>query len=206
MKRKPLYCLLVVVLGLILTQVSGPSPDPEADYPATWAPVHACIWAPELELGSEEAISPYDHLMKTAAENIGWDWRMLAAMVYHESRFHNEAQSAKGARGLMQIISQRYEEEELLNPARNLAIGTRYLHYLEGLFEAATPLETKKFALAAYNLGEGKVGRLIEQTRARGRDATRWENVAQELPEGHHTVAYVNKVLDTYFNYIELYR
>lgn len=206
MNLRPLYCLLTTGMGLLLPRFGGPSPEPSADYPATWAPMHASIWAPELALGSQEAISPYDHLLKAAAENIGWDWRMLAAMVYHESRFHNEARSPKGARGLMQIISQRYEEEELLDPARNLAIGTHYLNYLEGLFDAATPLESKKFALAAYNLGEGKVSQLIERTRAGGRDATRWDNVARDLPEGHHTIAYVNKVLDTYFNYIERYR
>lgn len=205
MNLKPLYYLITVPV-LCLFGTGGPSPEPSADYPATWAPIHACIWAPDLELGSEEAISPYDHLFKEAAAAIGWDWRLVAAMVYHESRFHNEAHSARGAIGLMQILSERYTEEELLDPARNLAIGTRYLHRLEGMYEAATPLETKKFALAAYNLGEGKVSRLIEKTKARGLDATRWDNVAKELPAGHHTVAYVNKVLDTYFNYIERYR
>ena len=151
------------------------------------------------------SISQYDRLLKTAADSIGWDWRLLAAVVYHESRFHNEATSSKGARGLMQILSSRYSPEELDNPARNLSVGSRYLHRLEKQYPAANPTEAVKFALAAYNLGEGRVASLISQADTLGLDASRWDNVATLLPEGHHTVSYVNNVLDTYQYYSRLY-
>lgn len=202
---RTLYCLLAV-LPMLLLPPATPAPAPLRENACTWTPACARLWAPELELDSEQAISPYDHLIREAAAGIGWDWRLLAALIYHESRFHNEAQSVHGARGLMQILSERYTEEELLNPENNLSIGTRYLYRLERQYEAATPLDSIQFALAAYNLGEGKVGRLIERTRERGLDATRWSNVAQSLPEGHHTVAYVDKILDKYFEYRKLYR
>ena len=151
------------------------------------------------------AISAYDALLREAADDIGWDWRLLSAVVYHESRFHNEASSAKGAIGLMQIRSPRYTPEELLDPQINLSVGSRYLRKLEGMFPAAGPMDSVKFALAAFNLGEGKVGRLIEMAQEEGLDATRWDNVALMLPEGHHTVSYVNNVLDTYAGYVRLY-
>ena len=150
-------------------------------------------------------ISPYDKLLQVAADSIGWDWRLLAAVVYHESRFHNEATSHKGARGLMQILSSRYTDEELSDPARNLSVGSRYLHRLEGRFPGANPMESVKFSLAAYNFGERKVSRLISQADSLGLDATRWDNVATLLPQGHHTVSYVNNVLDTYAYYSRLY-
>lgn len=152
------------------------------------------------------SISQYDNLIRAAADSIGWDWRLLAAVVYHESRFHNDATSHKGARGLMQIRSSRYTAEELANPARNISVGARYLHRLEGMFPGATPMESIKFALAAYNMGEGKVTRLISQAEAQGMDASRWSNVAKLLPQGHHTVSYVNNVLDTYQYYSRVYR
>jgi membrane-bound lytic murein transglycosylase F len=152
------------------------------------------------------SISQYDNLIRAAADSIGWDWRLLAAVVYHESRFHNDATSHKGARGLMQIRSSRYTAEELANPARNISVGARYLHRLEGMFPGATPMESIKFALAAYNMGEGKVARLISQAEAQGMDASRWSNVAKLLPQGHHTVSYVNNVLDTYQYYSRVYR
>lgn len=152
------------------------------------------------------SISQYDNLIRAAADSIGWDWRLLAAVVYQESRFHNDATSHKGARGLMQILSSRYTAEELANPARNISVGARYLHRLEGMFPGATPMESIKFALAAYNMGEGKVARLISQAEAQGMDASRWSNVAKLLPQGHHTVSYVNNVLDTYQYYSRVYR
>lgn len=151
------------------------------------------------------SISQYDNLIKREAETIGWDWRLLSAVIYHESRFHNNATSSKGARGLMQILSTRYSPEELANPARNIAVGARYLHRLEGMFPAATPMESVKFALAAYNLGEGKVTRLINEANALGMDSSHWNNVATLLPHGHHTVSYVNNVLDTYQYYSRVY-
>ena len=151
------------------------------------------------------SISQYDNLLRQKADSIGWDWRLLAAVVYHESRFHNEATSKKGARGLMQILSSRYTEEELSNPDRNLSVGSRYLQRLEKMFPGADPMESVKFSLAAYNFGEGKVARLITQADTLGLDATRWDNVATLLPAGHHTVSYVNNVLDTYQYYSRLY-
>ena len=79
----------------------------------------------------------------------------------------------------------------LLNPARH---GT-----------AADPVEATKFALAAYNMGEGKVGQLIDEAQAQGLDASRWDNVKTLLPEGHHSRAYVENVLNTYSYYSKLY-
>ena len=153
------------------------------------------------------SISQYDNILKASADSIGWDWRLLAAVVYHESRFHNDANSSKGALGLMQIRSKKYTEEMLLNPSANIAVGSRYLKRLEDMFSdtAADPVEATKFALAAYNMGEGKVGQLIEQAQAEGLDASRWDNLKTQLPEGHHTRAYVENVLNTYAYYSKLY-
>lgn len=150
-------------------------------------------------------LSAYDGLFRQYADSIGWDWRLIAAVVYHESRFHNSAHSGKGAIGLMQIHSPRYTEEELLNPARNLQVGTRYLSKLEGMFPAASPVEGVKFALAAFNLGDGRVRELVSTARADSVDVSRWDNVAAYLPKGHHTVSYVEKVLDTYAQYCTKY-
>ena len=153
------------------------------------------------------SISQYDNLLRQSADSIGWDWRLLASVVYHESRFHNDANSSKGALGLMQIRSKRYPEEVLLNPSANIAVGSRYLKRLEDLFEdnAADPMEAVKFALAAFNIGEGKVKQMIEKTEEEGKDASRWEVVQEQLPERHHTRAYVENVLNTYHYYSKVY-
>ncbi len=153
------------------------------------------------------SISQYDNILRQSADSIGWDWRLLAAVVYHESRFLNDANSSKGALGLMQIRSKRYPEEVLLDPAANIQVGSRYLSKLQEMFSdtAADPTESVKFALAAYNLGESKVRQLIAKTEEMGLDTSRWNNVKEQLPEQHHTRAYVENVLNTYAYYSKLY-
>ena len=66
-------------------------------------------------------------------------------------------------------------------------------------------MEAIKFALASYNLGDGRVASLVERADTLGLDATRWDSVATLLPKGHHTVSYVNNVLNTYSRYARQY-
>lgn len=157
-------------------------------------------------------ISPYDTLIKIKAAEIGWDWRLLSALIYHESRFKNEAHSNKGAVGLMQIISPRYSRDTLLIPSVNLTIGTRYLNRLEGMFarQGADSLECLKFTLAAYNAGEGTILKCIRTAERLGVDASRWNNIVSIFPQmpdfsGKQTTAYVREILNKYEEYSDIY-
>ena len=53
-----------------------------------------------------ENVSPYDSILKEYASDLGWDWRMLAAVVYQESKFSINSCSHRGAQGLMQVMPQ----------------------------------------------------------------------------------------------------
>ena len=158
------------------------------------------------------SISPYDALVKQNADAMGWDWRLLSAMIYHESKFINESCSDKGAVGLMQIHNEQYSVDTLLDPAVNISIGTKYLTYLSEMFakQGADSVECLKFALAAYNCGEGNVLKCIRTAEELGVDPTRWDNIVSIIPEvpgfhGKQTIAYVREVLDTYNEYSEVY-
>lgn len=158
------------------------------------------------------AISPFDGLIREVADEQGWDWRLLAAVIYHESRFSLDANSHKGAVGLMQVRAGRYSADTLSDPRVNLTIGARYLKRLEKMFEpfAADTTEQLKFALAAYNAGEGRVQRYIRYAASQEADSTRWDAVSAVIPSmpefhGWQTIAYVNGVLDTYGAYTRLY-
>ena len=195
MKRHSLpYIICLVLILLILPAGSHRTLPEKAFLSALPAPERAYVKVPE-------ALNQYEPLLREYAEKMGWDWRLLAAIVYHESRFNHAAQSGKGATGLMQINSTRYSEDTLLIPAVNLSIGTAYLQKLEQMFQAATPSDSLKFALAAYNLGDGKLRRMVSQASSSGLDSTRWEEVSRLLPEGHHTCSYVDKVMETYYQY-----
>ena len=150
-------------------------------------------------------LASYDKLIRDAAGKIEWDWRLVAAIVHQESRFNSQARAADGAGiGLMQINSSRYTEDTLLIPSVNLAIGTAYLHRLERMFPAAGAMDSLKFSIAAFNMGDGKLKKVISEASDVGVDATRWDEVKTLLPRGHHTVVYVDEVMDTYRKYVQL--
>ena len=49
-------------------------------------------------------ISVYDELIRSVSEEEGYDWRLMSAIAYHESRFSPDIVSKRGAAGLMQIM------------------------------------------------------------------------------------------------------
>jgi membrane-bound lytic murein transglycosylase F len=53
---------------------------------------------------SEGIISEYDDLIKVYSKKIGWDWTLLASMIYQESKFSPTARSWAGANGFMQLV------------------------------------------------------------------------------------------------------
>ena len=72
-----------------------------------------------------ENVSPYDNLLKKHAAELGWDWRMLAAVVYQESKFSINSRSHRGATGLMQVMpgnGVKYGVTDLINPEYNKSL------------------------------------------------------------------------------------
>ena len=49
-------------------------------------------------------ISVYDELIRSVSEEEGYDWRLMSAIAYHESRFSPDIVSKRGAAGLMQSV------------------------------------------------------------------------------------------------------
>jgi membrane-bound lytic murein transglycosylase F len=117
-------------------------------------------WA-RLALGqkvSNDRISDYDEILKQASSSIGWDWRLLAAIVYNESKFKPDAVSHRGAFGLMQLMpetAKRFGASMHSTPAEQIAAGVRLIKYLDGRLKSRVPdpEERKKFIIAAYNIG-----------------------------------------------------
>ena len=170
-------------------------------------------------------ISPFDKLFRKESKKLGWDWRLLAALVYTESQFDPYAESEGGAYGLMQIIPETADHFNVGNyfePDSNVYVGTEYLHYLDRYF-SSQPIDSSerlKFVLAAYNAGPGHVLDAIRLANKYGKDATLWDNnvdyylLHKNEPEyyrdplskngycnGRQTYKYVQQVLETYNNY-----
>ena len=167
---------------------------------------------------SADFISPYDSLLRIYADTLGWDWKMLAALVYKESKFHIEARSPRGASGLMQLIprtARHFGCHDPLDPEENIRAGVKMLLAVRDRYRkvAADPDELTKYTLAAYNAGTGRVKDCISYARHLGVDVSRWENVASVIPDmkhdsiaalhpiklgtftgGHETIYYVRRV------------
>lgn len=175
---------------------------------------------PHARSGSSH-ISPYDSLIKKYAGELGWDWRMLAAVIYQESRFSINSHSGRGAAGLMQVMpstAEYYGIQDLTDPEENIKAGTLHLARLQKMFNGDDMDGKEKvlFTLASYNAGEGRIADCRNLAAARGLDKNKWEEVVQVIPEmrldsilkeecvklgrfqGHETIDYVDNVLNIY--------
>ncbi len=102
---------------------------------------------------------PYGREIYQAARRHGLDPELVAAVVRAESAFDVRALSAKGARGLMQLMpatARRFGlgAADVFDAAANVDAGASYLGWLLDRFDGDLSL-----ALAAYNAGEGTVER-----------------------------------------------
>ena len=111
--------------------------------------------------GSGGKISQYDDLLKEKAGELSWDWRLLASLIYQESRFDPEVESWAGAVGLMQIMPITAEHlgvDGIEDPVKNIEAGVRFLRELQEAFDdIPDPEEKIKFVLASYNVGLGHI-------------------------------------------------
>jgi membrane-bound lytic murein transglycosylase F len=158
-------------------------------------------------------ISPYDRLFQTAASEHGFDWRLLAALSFQESRFDPTAESWAGAYGLMQLKPRTagVSAEALNDPDLNVELGAAHLRMLYELYAGVPEKDRMRFALAAYNCGQGHLADARKLSRMLGRDPDVWEGSVREsllllrqpnyhrmvrygYVRGNETVAYVRQI------------
>ena len=173
---------------------------------------------------SKGYISQYDNLFNKYAPNIGWDWRLMAAQAYQESKFKPNARSWVGARGLMQIMpatarGYRTKVSQLNNPETSVKVATQLLDDLDGYLLKHVPndAERRKFVIAAYNVGIAHVYDAIALAKKYGLNPEVWDdNVSKAIlmkmnPKyyndpvvkygycrGTETVDYVKKITNFY--------
>ncbi len=131
-------------------------------------------------------LSRFDELMKTQAKILNWDWRLLAAIIYQESRFINSDESWAGARGLMQLMpatAQRFGASNPDDPQQNIKAGVRFLKHLDQFWEKKVQdtTERMKFVLASYNVGLTHITDATKLAIKYNEDPTQWASVEKYL-------------------------
>ncbi len=123
-------------------------------------------------------ISPYDELVRKYSDRYGFDWRLVTAQMYQESKFNPKAKSHIGARGLMQLMPRTAKEmgvKDISDPASSIRGGVKYLDWLRDRFNADLPISDRLwFTLAAYNAGAGHVQDARRLAGQLGHDPDRW--------------------------------
>ena len=124
-------------------------------------------------------LSPYDGDIKKASHLVGWDWRLLASVIYQESEFKPNVRSWVGAYGLMQLMPETLEKyglDTLSSPEEQINAGARYLHYLDKQLppEISDSVQRIKFVLASYNAGIGHVLDARRLALKYGKDPNVW--------------------------------
>jgi membrane-bound lytic murein transglycosylase F len=127
----------------------------------------------------------YIPLIRTAAEQYGFDWRIIAAQIYQESHFRELAESPAGAYGLMQLTcktAESYGVEDLYDPMQNINAGVRHLKELYDLFKGAESADRLFIALGAYNTGQGHIRDAQRLAKKMNLDPNRWSSLSKTLP------------------------
>ncbi|MDE6793641.1 MAG: transglycosylase SLT domain-containing protein, partial [Muribaculaceae bacterium] len=132
-------------------------------------------------------VSPYDETFKRHAHITGYDWQLLAAIGYNESRFDNSVVSWAGAQGLMQLMpatarAMGISPESLRNPDANVLAAARLIKKLDSSLESkiADRAERMKFVIAAYNCGLGHIYDAIALADKYGLDPQVWTGSVSE--------------------------
>jgi len=172
------------------------------------------------------SISPFDRLFKKYAAIINWDWRLLAAVAFHESRFNSSEISWSGASGLMQLMPRTasnfgLDKSTRFDPEMNIEASVQYIKSLSLSFsEVENKEERIKFILAAYNSGPAHVLDAMALARKYGKNPHIWLNhveyflikkserefyndpvVKYGYFRGKETVKYVQNTLETFKKY-----
>ncbi|HWS82355.1 MAG TPA: lytic transglycosylase domain-containing protein, partial [Rubrobacter sp.] len=140
----------------------------------------------------------YESAIRQASEENDLDPTFVAGVIYTESRFKPDAESHRGAYGLMQLLPESARfiqrqsgiEGDYRDPEVNIRLGTWFLGYLEDRYKGE-----ERLMLAAYNSGEGNVDAWVSDE---GFD------IANDIPF-KETRDYVDRALEAQRTYQELY-
>jgi membrane-bound lytic murein transglycosylase MltF len=164
--------------------------------------------APEDRTRFEAVI---DHL-RSYADRYDFDWLMIGAQGYQESRLDQRKRSPVGAIGVMQVMPTTAKDPNVGIPdihelESNIHAGVKYLRFLRDRYfsePGLSPLDRTLFSFAAYNAGPGNIIKARKRAAKIGLDPNVWlDNVeiAAARVISREPVVYVRNIYRYYIAY-----
>lgn len=152
-------------------------------------------------------------LFKKHAQTYDFDYLMLMAQGYQESQLDQNARSANGAVGVMQLLPSTAADAKVAiegvasSADKNIEAGSKYLRVLVDTYlndAAITPTNQMLLAFAAYNAGPTNMRKFRSLAKQSGLDENVWfgnvEYAAARIV-GRETVDYVGNIYKYYIAY-----
>jgi membrane-bound lytic murein transglycosylase MltF len=149
-------------------------------------------------------------LFKKYGERYDIDHLVLMAQGYQESELNQNARSAAGAIGIMQVLPKTGRDMavgDITQIEPNIHAGVKFLRAMMDEYYANEPMDQLNrglFTFAAYNAGPGRVGQLRRLAARRGLDPNIWFNNVELMAAekiGRETVTYVSNIYKYYLAY-----
>jgi len=163
----------------------------------------------EQEMAKFEATINY---FKKYGERYDFDWLLLAAQGYQESRLDQSLVSRAGARGIMQVRRSTARDPninipDISTPENNIHAGVKYMDFLRDRYYDHIYMDSFNkiiFTLASYNAGPRRIAQMRKKAIDHNLDPNVWfGNVelitAREV--GREPVDYVGNIYKYYLSY-----
>jgi membrane-bound lytic murein transglycosylase MltF len=169
---------------------------------------------------SQEAMGRYDQtldIIKRYAGEYDFDWLMITAQGYQESKLDQSKRSKVGAIGIMQVMPATAKDPNVNIPDisdadANVHAGVRYLRFLRDTYfddPAISPLDQVLFSFGAYNAGPGNMNKARRRAEKLGLDPNVWFNnveIAIAKSVSREPVIYVRNIYKYFVAYAQLER
>lgn len=173
-------------------------------------------------------ISKYDEIIKKHSAVINWDWRLLASLIYQESRFNPKVRSRAGAYGIMQLMPSTrayFGVDSTSSVEKQIEAGVKLIKLLDKQIAPTIPDDEEriKFILASYNIGWGHIQDAVNIAAKTGKNAQIWDRnvdsclLSKSKPEvlqmaevkfgyakGKETYKFVKQILERFEHYKNL--
>jgi len=149
-------------------------------------------------------------IFRKYSDQYGLDYLLMGAQGFQESGLDQDAKSAVGAVGIMQLMPATGQEQkvgDISQAEANIHAGVKYMRFMMDQYFKDEPMDKLNkglFTFASYNAGPGRIRQLRKEAEKRGLNPNVWfGNVEQVVSEriGRETVTYVSNIYKYYIAY-----